>query len=55
MVDSTASEHPLYNRAYKELRGYTSQDIEDDFVTVDYGRAVVDQIMNEIMYLDKDE
>lgn len=55
MVDSTASEHPLYNRSYKELRGYTSQDIEDDFVTVDYGRAVVDQIMNEIMYLDKDE
>lgn len=55
MVDSTASEHPLYNRSYKELRGYTSQDIEDDFVTVDYGRTVVDQIMNEIMYLDKDE
>ena len=51
MVDSTASEHPLYNRSYKELRGYTSQDIEDDFVTVDYGRTVVDQIMNKFFCL----
>lgn len=52
MIDEAAREHPLYDKQFKQLRSYTMADIEDDFITVDFGRTAVNQIMSQIEYLE---
>ena len=64
MLDETAKGHPLYDKSFKKLRDVSPtvyhkyaniplKDAVSDFETVQYGKAVVSQLMVEIEYLDK--